>query len=215
MDQKGEQRKIYWKKWEVLCKSQVEGGLGFKDLGKFNDAMLAKQVWRLMKDQNSLFFQVFKAKYFPTGSIFEASAARGPYAWQSILKARKVISMGMQWRLGDGKSIDIYNDNWLQGKGSAKIVSPHVPSMQGAKVATLINSDTRTWDQSSLHQHFLSFEANRIKAIPLFWTKQSDCLIWPAGKNGEYLVKIGYQLLCEVENISAALSSDTSKQEQF
>ena len=87
-----------------------------------------------MIPQNSLFFQVLKAKYFPTGSIFEASAAKGSYAWQSILKSRKVISMGMWWRLGDGKSIDIYNATWLPGKGSAKIVSPHVPSLQGAKV---------------------------------------------------------------------------------
>ena len=211
--QKGEQRKIHWKKWEVLCKPKAEGGLGFKDLGKFNDALLAKQVWRLLKDHNSLFFRVFKAKYFPNGSIFEAHAVGGSYAWQSILKARRVISMGMRWRIG--KSINVYNDSWLPGKGTAKILSPQSGGLEDARVAALINPDTRTWDQNVLKQNFLSFEVSRIQAIPLCWTDQDDCLIWPGCKDGNYSVKTGYQLLCESETLGAASSSDSSKQTLF
>ena len=189
--------------------------MGFKDLGKFNDAMLAKQVWRIRKDQNSLFFRVSKAEYFPRGSIFEAQVAGGSYAWQSILKARKVISKGMRWRIGDGKSINIYNDNWLPGKGSAKVVSPYVPTLEGAQVVALINPDSMTWNQNMLQQHFLSFKADRIKTIPLCWTIQNDCLIWLAGGSGEYSVKMGYKLLCEDEDSRAALSSDRSEQDLF
>ena len=213
--QKGEQRKIHWKKWEVLCKPKSERGMGFKDLGKFNDAMLAKQVWRLLKDQNPLFFRVFKAKYFPRGSIFEAQVAGGSYAWQSILKVRRVISKGMRWRIGDGKSTSIYNDNWLPGRGSAKVVSPHAPTLEGAQVAAFINPDSMTWNQNMLQQHFLSFEADRIKSIPLCWTIQEDCLIWPAGGSGEYSVKSGYKILCKNEDSGATSSSDRSEQDLF
>ena len=111
--------------------------MGFKDLEKFNDAMLAKQVWRLLRDQNSLFFHVFKAKYFPKSSIFEATTSSGSYAWQSIMKARKVISKGIRWRIGDGKSINLYYDNWLPGGGSSKIISPQVPELDGKKFQLL------------------------------------------------------------------------------
>jgi len=40
--QKGEQRKIHWKKWETLCKPKTKGGLGFKDLVKFNESAPCK-----------------------------------------------------------------------------------------------------------------------------------------------------------------------------
>lgn len=168
-----------------------------------------------MNDHSSLFYRVFKAEYFPRGSIFEAQVAGRSYAWQSILKARKVISMGMRWRIGDGKSINIYNENWLPGRGSAKVVSPHVHALEGAQVAALINLDTRTWNQNMLQQHFLSFEAYHINTIPLCWTVQNDCLIWPACNSGEYSIKTGYKLLCEEENDSDASSLDSLKQDIF
>ena len=40
----GDCQKIHWKKWEVLCKPRKEGDMGFKDLCKFNKALLTEQV---------------------------------------------------------------------------------------------------------------------------------------------------------------------------
>lgn len=70
--QQGDRRKIHWKKWETLCLPKNEGGMGFKKLRKFNEGMLAKQVWRLIHDKESLFYLVFKEKIFPSGDIFLA-----------------------------------------------------------------------------------------------------------------------------------------------
>ena len=59
-------------KWETLCSSKSVGGMGFRDLRMFNDAMLGKQVWRLFHVRNSQVFKVLSAKYFPLGNIFDA-----------------------------------------------------------------------------------------------------------------------------------------------
>ena len=115
----------------------------------------------------------------------------------------------------DGKSIDIYGENWLPGKGSARIVSPQVAALKGSQVAALINPNTRSWNINLLNQHFLSFEVTRIKAIPLSWTEQKDRLIWLDSHDGEYSIKMGYQMLCEEANSSAASSLDSSHRSAF
>ena len=78
----------------------------------FNEAMLAKLAWRLLHDDNSLFFSVFKARFFPNETILKAKEApSASYAWKSILKGRDVINKGALWKVGDGKQIRIWADN--------------------------------------------------------------------------------------------------------
>ena len=71
--------------------------MGFKELQKFNDTMLAKQVWQFLENKDSLFHKFFKAKFFLKGSILEAKEGNGSFAWKSVLKGRAVIEKGMQW----------------------------------------------------------------------------------------------------------------------
>ena len=93
--QRGDQRKIHWVKWEDITKSKTISGMGFCDLAMFNDSFLGKQAWRLLHNKTSLFYKVFKARFFPNSSLMEATDSRlGSYAWKSILRGRDIIQRG-------------------------------------------------------------------------------------------------------------------------
>jgi hypothetical protein len=51
------------------------GVMGFKDLIMFNQALLAKQAWRLITCPNSLCTRVLRAKYYPRGNLLDTLAA--------------------------------------------------------------------------------------------------------------------------------------------
>jgi len=74
--ERGNKRKIHWLKWDEMTKSKMVGGMGFKDLAMYNDSLLAKQAWRLLTDKDSLFYRIFKARFFPHCTIMEAEESR-------------------------------------------------------------------------------------------------------------------------------------------
>jgi hypothetical protein len=141
--------KVNWVRWKTLCHPKGSGGMGFRELRKFNDALLGKQVWRLLQDPSSQFHRVFKAKFFPNGSILDAKTrTRGSYAWQSILKARDIILKGAVWRVGNGKSINIWNQRWLLEENHRKIISPPPAVLLNSTVSELMIPNSQQWDFS-------------------------------------------------------------------
>ena len=75
-----------------MCLPKEKGEMGFRDLKLFNIALLAKQGWCLQKNSSSLFYRVYKAKYFLRRDFLEATLGSQPsFAWRSILSAQAVV----------------------------------------------------------------------------------------------------------------------------
>ena len=194
--QKGDRRKVHWVKWETLCKPKLEGGMGFKDLANFNDTLLAKQAWQLLHQKNSLFYRVFKLRFFPNCSILEAShLSSGSYAWHSILKGRDLLLKGAQWRVGYGDAISVWNNAWLPSKSHPRIESQVVPGFEEMKVSALIGPITKKWDSYLLNGLFTPQEAKLILSIPLCQNVVEDTVVWPFTPSGNYTVKLSTRFL--------------------
>jgi hypothetical protein len=76
---------IKWLAWDRMTTPKSQGGLGFRDLQSSNLAMVAKQGWNIMTNPSSLVARLYKARYFPNCSFFEAKIGHNPsYAWRGI-----------------------------------------------------------------------------------------------------------------------------------
>ena len=142
--------------------------MGFKEIEKFNDALLAKQVWRMLKNPDTLCHRVFKARFFSDCSILEANpSVNRSYAWKSILSARDVVRKGMVWRIGDGKKVSLKEDKWLPDQVYRPVSYPLPSIPPDAKVSILIDEENGTWKEAAIRKKFLPHEAKKILSIPL------------------------------------------------
>ena len=212
----GEARKVHCVNWNSLCKPKLVGGMGFRELSKFNEALLAKQVWRLIHNKSPLLYRVFQAKYFPKSSIMEIRCSpRASFAWKSILQARTVIQNGAQWRIGRGDSVRIWSDKWIPPPSSGLPLSPPKLLEAEACVSSLIQQSSKTWNATLIDQIFLPSDAELIKSIPLSVRVRDDAVVWSRERNGKYIVRSAYKMLTEVESSSQQSCSDMGTWKKF
>ncbi|XP_019184368.1 PREDICTED: uncharacterized protein LOC109179318 [Ipomoea nil] len=164
----GTDRRIHWKAWDNLCVPKKYGGLGFKDLRAFNLAMLGKQAWRMLTKSDSLVARVYKARYFPRGSFFDAQVGNNlSFYWRSIMAAKSIICGGVRRRIGNGESTFIWTHPWLRRDHDPMIQTEIPIQLKEAKVAGLIDQQTGVWDPSILIDLFQPSDVAEIVKIPI------------------------------------------------
>ncbi|KAL9411236.1 hypothetical protein AB3S75_044931 [Citrus x aurantiifolia] len=208
---KEDKRAIHWASWYKLSQAKSRGGLGFRDFSSFNQALVAKQGWRIIQNSNSLVAKVLQAKYFKHENFLEATVGSKPsYIWRSILWGREVILKGYRWRIGGGDQVLVYKDNWIPRPLTFKPISVQtLPS--DTTVSELITNDNR-WKEALLFDQFVQEDADAIMNIPLPRNHSKDQVIWHYDRKGEYSVKSGYQIALKLkvpDTPSSSMNSST------
>lgn len=180
------ERKVHWIAWDKMYERKANGGMGFRDPEAFNQALLAKQAWRLLR--------VLSARYYSYGNIMNATCPNGAsFTYRSIIHGRNLLSEGTIWRIGNGTQIKVHHDNWISRAGCLKPLGEiHLPGV--LHVADLLDSSRAVWDRDKVESMFCEDESKEILQIPIGGQGHEDVLAWNYTRNGVFTVRSAYHL---------------------
>lgn len=166
-DEKPEKRKISWVAWDTLTLPKFEGGLGFREIEQFNDALLGRISWKILHFPDSLLARVLLGKYCHEKSFLEVSvSSSSSHGWRSIMAGREVLLKGLGWTVGDGSSINVWRDPWLSTDLPRLPFGPPKEDNRHLKVSALLAPDTNDWNSVVIQKHLPQYEDVIRKLIP-------------------------------------------------
>ena len=99
-------RKTCWVAWDIMLRPKSHGGLGFRDMHLFNQALLARQAWCLIQFPNTQCARLLRAKYFPNGSLIDTIfTGNKSSTWAAIEYGLELLKQVVIWRVGNGRKI--------------------------------------------------------------------------------------------------------------
>ncbi|XP_042953522.1 uncharacterized protein LOC122290063 [Carya illinoinensis] len=192
---KQRENRIQWRSWAKMGWSKNDGGLGFRELEAFNQALLAKQCWRVMMKPHSMAVVMLKEKYFRHTDLLHAPLGFRPSViWRSLWNARDLLREGLVWRVGDGRSIKIWKDKWVPRAITFKIQSSISILHAEAKVEQLISVEKKEWNVELVKEVMNEEEAEIISKLPISLSGLPDKQIWAYSKNALYTVRSAYHV---------------------
>ncbi|XP_013709689.1 uncharacterized protein LOC106413463 [Brassica napus] len=193
-DANPEKRKMCWVAWETMALPKYAGGLRFRDIETFNDALLAKIGWRLIKEPNSLLARVLLGKYARNVSFMDCPVlSTASHGWRSVLAGRDILRRGLGWAVGNGEQINVWNAPWLSFKSPRQPIGPPPLESRSLMVSDLLCPLTNKWEIVKIRRFLPQYE-DTILQIKTSSTAAPDTLLWLPEKSGVYSTKTGYRV---------------------
>ncbi|KAK6132895.1 hypothetical protein DH2020_033375 [Rehmannia glutinosa] len=136
--------------------------------------------------------RTLKGRYAKYSDFLDAPLGSNPsYIWRSLYWCKSILKKGLCWRVGDGKSIKIFQDCWLPS-WKEKLPSTFNSGSSLVRVSELILNGS--WNEHLIHNSFLPVVAQEIISLPLPLNQANDSRFWRFNCKGVYTVKDGYRL---------------------
>lgn len=104
----------------------------------------------------------------------------------SLTASRIVLRQGMQLSIGNGNSINVCNQPWLNSNSHPYVSGLPQIGLENLTVADLIDQTSFPWRKDIIDQIFTPTDAAQIQQIPLFHISNWDILTWKHNASDNY-----------------------------
>ncbi|GKV37508.1 hypothetical protein SLEP1_g45534 [Rubroshorea leprosula] len=213
----GEEKKIKWVSWERVCRKKECGGLGVKDLRKFNLALMGKWWGRLAKGEEGLWGKVIRGKYGDNGGQWMEWVRDGRRVgslWWRDLQSLNIgedgeegwLTEGFRIKIGEGKGVSFWWDEWC-GENCLANIYPRLYVLSTGKEKDCqqmgeVHNGTGKWNMTwrrALFQWEEEDEKELQKTIDKvrIYPGCADRWVWIHSVDGQYSTTTAYEVLAK------------------
>ena len=188
---------IHWKSKAILHQPRGQGGLGIRNVGCFNTALLMKKVWRIIQHPQILLSRVFRSSNHQEPWI-RNTKHKMSLGRRGMLKASQTMKQLCVWKVGNGRSIHAASQPWASGKIPLFRDQVNIRTAANLSVADLILPDHQGWNSMAINRLFLPLDARLIQSMELpYRSDVEDRYFWPFTRSGNYSTKSGYGIILQ------------------
>lgn len=208
--QEGRRMGLHAVNWRRVCTSKESGGLGLKNLGDFNLALLSKWLWKLRVTDSAMWRDILCYKYYRIGrawDFYPDSAFSVSPIWKGILQASDITRAGMRLSIGNGSRCLFWEDRWC-GAQSLSSLFPKlaaVAARRGVAVGQLYHTqptgggvwapcfrrNLRDDEIKELHRFFSLLQGVQLSS------SEEDTWTWIWDMTGRFTVKSAYRIIAD------------------
>jgi hypothetical protein len=202
-----DEAKLHLIEWDMVCSPMDEGGLGIRNIRRFNQALLGKWLWRFAHEEGAWWRSVLVAKYGTEWGGWCSKGIPGPHGvglWKYICQGWQVFRSHFRFDPGDGSRISFWEDIWC-GDRTLKEAFPLLFNLASLKGASIADNMERSNGVIQWNVQFTRlFHDWEVEVLASFYKCLYDCklrgigadkLWWLPSRKGVFEVKSFYRAL--------------------
>ncbi|XP_074303987.1 uncharacterized protein LOC141638472 [Silene latifolia] len=207
---------IHWCSKDFLSKPVGEGGLGFRNIGCFNQALLAKSAWRILSVPGSLISKVICPKLgYQDDTLFQKrwkAPQASSWALKSLVWGSDLIYNNIAWTIGSSSRLNAWKDKWIEGNSLQDLCGDIIDApIDTTLLVGELHDSHRRWDFSSLGFDPGEEVTKKIRATYIPCHPTDDSFYWRFSKHGVFTVKSGYHVAARALSNGSTSVADCSR----